>query len=119
MIILEIPDVPPSPNQVGSHWIRKFALRKRWRKLVRDALYLAQALPLPETPPAYAGVKIERFGKKLLDMDNLHASMKQLLDALQDFRLIADDSSEHIHLTVLGFVHKIPHTRVTITSRIP
>lgn len=37
---------------------------------------------------------------KLLDKDNLYASVKDLLDGLQDARLIPDDKEEEINLQV-------------------
>ena len=119
-MILQIPAVTDSPNAVKSHWVYKYRLRKKWRKLVQDAIYEARALPLPAVAPAFAAVTIERHGRKLLDADNLVASLKGLIDSLKDFRLIADDSPEHIHLTVRQRLTRLPpHMVITIQARIP
>lgn len=119
MIILEIPAATPSLNEFyHKHWIFSFRQKKRWKKLVRDAIYEAQAFPLPESPPSFATVKVERFGKKLPDLDNGFAGLKFCVDALKEFRLIADDSPAHILLEFKSYIHKLPHSRITITPRL-
>jgi Holliday junction resolvase RusA-like endonuclease len=49
-----------------------------------------------------------------MDYDNLVASCKCVLDALVDWELIADDSPDHIELTVRQEVAKTPRTDVLI-----
>jgi hypothetical protein len=45
-------------------------------------------------------VRVQRVGKRLLDPDNLYSSVKVLLDALTDQRLLVMDSGEWLTLSV-------------------
>lgn len=119
MILLEIPFATPSLNTVQrQHWLTAWRSKKKWVKLVRDALIVSGNFP-PPPPPPFAVVRIERFGPRQLDHDNMLGGAKSCIDALKDLRLIEDDSPEHIQLHMVGLINKIPGTRVRITARVP
>jgi hypothetical protein len=120
MILLELPLATPSLNTtLRQHWLTAWKAKKRWRRLIRDALVLGGYYPLSVDPPPFATVRIERFGPRLLDNDNLVGGTKFLSDLLIEFRLIKDDSPEFADIRVVGLIHKIPGTRVRIVPRVP
>jgi Holliday junction resolvase RusA-like endonuclease len=59
-------------------------------------------------------VVISQMRKRLLDPDNLVASVKPILDALVDWKLIKDDSNEWIELDVRQTTGKEPMTIIHI-----
>lgn len=118
MIELCIPEATPSLNTTNRlHWTARRRLRAHWRRLVWVALVTAGGAQWSRVAPSYALVRIERFGKRVLDRDNLYGGCKTLIDALKDFHLILDDSPDHIHLDVVGLIHRTPSTRIRITEQ--
>lgn len=92
---LMIDEVAPSPNvYLRAHWSRYSGIKRRWCWLV------AAAGNRPTTPFLQARVGIMRYGKRLLDPDNLVGAHKPTLDALRACGYIADDSASHIDLDI-------------------
>ena len=111
-MILEIPRIPESPNEV-----RRFHWRYRYRhdSLWREIWYAVRAAgPLPE-PYTKARVQIERRSRGRLDPDNLVACMKPVIDALRHANVLADDTEDHIRLTVTQS-YGLPRTRIEVTA---
>lgn len=112
---LTIPKASPSLNTVtGKHWIRYWRAKRLWERLIWIAKVQAQiyADPLLE----HATVTITRYGKRLLDDDNLVGGAKPLVDSLKALRLIVDDSPRHIALTVFQFQSTQEQTDIHITE---
>lgn len=124
MIALTLPVLPGQNRLLRMHWSR--------RRKERDALawQIRAQLPFgrPPAPPARATVVVSSYRIKLLDADNLAATVKSLLDVLQPFDaksrpyglgLIAGDDRAHL---VLGLnQQKVQHlaeqcTRVMIEA---
>lgn len=118
------------PVQPGQNALLRM---NRWkRRKERDALawQIRAQLPFgrPPAPPARATVVVSSYRIKLLDDDNLAATVKSLLDVLQPFDarrrpyglgLIAGDDREHLVLGVRQ--EKVAHlaeqhTRVVIEA---
>lgn len=99
-MILEIPRVPCSPNDLlGRHWRFRSKNQSAWRDEVWYALcqagYARLRVPLPK-----ARVSIERISRHFLDPDNLVGSIKPILDGLRYAKVIENDTPEHIELYV-------------------
>lgn len=77
-------------------------LRMHWRARGRAKRELAWmfAASAPAEPLRRTRVTVRRFSTRMLDPDNLVASCKLPLDALQDARIIAGDDTEHVALIV-------------------
>jgi hypothetical protein len=100
VIKLEIPRIPPSPNDLlGMHWRYRKKNCDLWQKEVWYALitagYSPQRIPYPR-----AKVCIHRQSHGELDPDNLVACVKPILDALRYAHVLVDDSSKHLELVV-------------------
>lgn len=95
-MIFDLP-LPPSQNQLlRMHWAQK----KRRRDELAWLIVAAGAKP-EGGPMARARVKLTRMTTgKAPDPDNLTASAKLVLDALQQASVIVDDSPECIDLKV-------------------
>ena len=79
------------------HWSQ----RKRWKKAI-EAHILAFGTGLIELEPKI-DLKITRFygyRKRAFDKDNLYGACKPLIDAIRDFKVIPDDTPNHINLYV-------------------
>lgn len=95
MIVLHIDEPIPSLNKtVGGHWSRQLQHRRRWQWLTRAAVRRAQIF----VPPKWvrAKIRIERYGQRILDADNVRGGAKALIDALKYEEIIVDDSPAHI-----------------------
>jgi hypothetical protein len=112
MIRFTIPRRLLSANQLlRMHWAKRRKEQRTW-----DVEVLAALLALPggvgTTRPIRVvdeegkllrvrrDVKITRHGARLMDYDNLHGSVKMLVDALKHHGLIVDDSPQWCSLTV-------------------
>jgi hypothetical protein len=117
-IVLSIPDVPVSPNgpkgYLRMHWAKRAKYNEAWAWRIRGAMGWPAVF---DQAPDMARVTIVQFRKRLLDEDNLWASCKCLLDGLVDWELIADDSPDHIELTVRQEVAKETHTEIEIETK--
>jgi hypothetical protein len=92
---LMIDEVAPSPSAyVRAHWTRYSGIKQRWAWLV------AAAGKRPATPLQRAKVGICRYGKLLLDPDNLVGHSKPILDSLRANGYIADDTAAHVTLDI-------------------
>lgn len=95
MIVLHIDEPIPSLNKtIGGHWSRQLKHRRRWQWLTRAAIRRAQIFIPPKW--AKARIRIERYGARILDADNVRGGAKALIDALKYEEIIADDSPAHI-----------------------
>jgi len=118
-LVLEIPVPTPSLNVMlaGGWRKRHFVLRSRWRDLVGCALGKAVARRMVAVVPVATGpteVRVSRYGRALLDRDNLVGGTKALVDALRHYRLIVDDSPAHLALHVEQQTGRPWRTRVEI-----
>lgn len=108
MITLEIPRIPPSPNNLlGAHWRHRAKNSELWRQEVWLALYQSKAVP--PAPYPRAQVSIDRRSRGQLDPDNLVGSVKPVIDALRYAKVLLDDSPAHLELKVTQTQHsKLP-----------
>jgi hypothetical protein len=99
VIEITIPKASPSLNEInGHHWIRYRAHKRQWLDLIWIAKIDAGVYGMPMFERA--NVRIVRHGAKLLDTDNLVGGVKPIVDSLRALGIIADDTPEHITLTV-------------------
>ncbi len=108
-VIIEIPRVPPSLNDLRGRKYRNYHDYKRLRELW--ATELAVKFTATERHRLFEqsitrvadgkriGVHILARRKRLLDSDNLVGGVKPVLDAMKEF-LIFDDSPKYIDLVV-------------------
>ena len=96
---LVIPDIPRSPNGpkglLRMHWAAKNKYNLYWYQLVRSMIDMTAVYPTGRQK-----VSISQMRRRMLDPDNLVASVKPILDALVKWELIEDDDAEHIELQV-------------------
>jgi hypothetical protein len=102
------------------HWTKRRKYFLKWAWLV--AAYAEcdghpndwERLPRASRPIDPAAVRIVQYRKRLLDIDNLYASCKPILDALVKCGLIKDDSPDHCKLSVFQMTGKNIGTEITI-----
>jgi len=114
MIVLDIPDVPPSPNRLrGVHWAKKKQIADYWKSLVRAEI-------LPGHVDVKQQVKVTLCHARLYDKDNAYASCKPVLDALKTWKLIVDDSEKWLVVDVEQKTcpHKQRHTIIEISAAV-
>ena len=115
IIHLTIDRPTPSPNlTLRMHWREQRRLTKTW-----DIEVLCAINGLEEVRKArfeeHRDVKIIRYGRKLLDPDNLVGSTKMLIDALRHAYLIWDDNPKCLDLIVEQKIdRKRPRTEIFI-----
>lgn len=116
MIVLHIDEPIPSLNKtLGGHWSRQLKHRRRWQWLTRAAVLRAQIYVPPKW--ATARIRIERYGARILDADNVRGGAKALIDALKYEEIIADDSPAHIGVPeICQFVSKDRRTIVYVEA---
>lgn len=95
IIDLTILGLPKTTNGTNSHWIR-FSERKKWHKLVTEALMLQHHLPsarlfLPRfvLNPRFT---LTRYSSRPPDFDGLVSSFKAIIDTFKKLEVIKDDS---------------------------
>lgn len=108
--VIKIEAPTPSLNEwQRMHWREQYRLKETFRWLLASALNKQ-----PKIPNACGRRKlvIERHGKKAMDLDNLAAGCKALIDCVKEQRLIQDDSPAHCDLEFRQVVRKKdgPHT---------
>lgn len=101
IIILEINDLPKTPNSMGkaSIWA-SHAERHKWRKKVSES-YCELISPYntgPIGPFKKAILRLTRYSSKEPDVDNLYSSWKFVIDALKYNGIILDDKPSVIDL---------------------
>ena len=96
-----IGDVPESPNVLRyKHWRTAHGAKKKWYQ--RIAVCVANSR-LPGRPPCdhqRVKVTIRQYRRRTLDPDNLVASVKPILDGLQEADVIRDDAAPYLELEV-------------------
>ena len=93
---VNLPIVTPSGNQtIRQHWVARAEHKSAMGWMLRSALN-----GIPKVPPATGKrrLTIERHGRKSLDMDNMAAGCKSLIDAIKELRLITDDNPAECEL---------------------
>lgn len=76
----------PSCNEwTYRHWRKYHSVKREWRD--RIGLVLNGKIELSK-----ANIKVNRFGRRLLDYENAVAGLKPVTDALVYFGLLADDN---------------------------
>ena len=106
MIRINIPRVPPSPNEKK---YRHFRAKKELRELWEVELWVNAPKGIPKAhyelradkfipPEGKQIVRIHQLRKKELDKDNLYASVTPVINAMRFVGLILDDSPQHIEL---------------------
>lgn len=114
-MIIEIPRIPCSPNEIlGYHWRH----RARNNRLWQDEIHAATFRSKPARPYARARVHIDRRSPGELDPDNLTGAVKPILDALRYAGILLDDTPKHLVLEVTQTrSHKLPaRTLIEIQS---
>lgn len=79
-----------------------YQARKRLRVDYRERLF-EHGIRRKNPPEGRQLVRITRVlgpGQREFDTDNLHGSVKELLDSLRDFRIVRDDTPSAIELVV-------------------
>lgn len=115
-MILEIPMIPVGPNGPKGlfrmHWARRrrYFLDWAWAITVASPHWTYE----PPEPPEKAIVRIHQVRGKLMDKDNLYASVKPCMDALVGRKLIKDDKPAHCDLTVTQEVGKQRRTLIEV-----
>ena len=93
---LIIPKVPPSPNiTLRLPYWKRTELNRMWRNLVIVELQTTH-FDVPPLPFRKFTILIKQFRKRLLDWDNLYASCKPVIDALERNGIIVSDSPKHL-----------------------
>ncbi len=88
-LLLKINVLPTSlNNKLRSHYLKNHKEKKRWDLLIEFETECRKPLsPLPR-----ANLTIIRHSHRFLDFDGLVGSMKPVVDALVNCKIIADDS---------------------------
>lgn len=110
---LTIPDVPRSPNGgkglFRMHWGARKRYNEYWEWAIRGA-----AWPWNYSPIEKASVRINQHRVRKLDVDNLYASCKPILDAMVKCKIIAADDPDHCHLIVTQETKSGVYTEIEI-----
>lgn len=110
-----IPDIPRSPNGprglLRMHWAARNRYFKLWHTYIRAAIDNSH-----KPCKCKMRVSIAQMRKRLLDKDNMFASVKPILDALTHWKLIKDDSAEWIELDCRQVVGKEKMTVIEIAE---
>ena len=102
-IEITVPIVPPSPNVLlRAHWSKRYEHVRDWKehiyyRLTNENRKEIRAL---NEEGKILFVRIEQFRIKELDPDNLHGSVKVILDAIVSSNLAFNDSKEKMSYTV-------------------
>ena len=92
------------------HWTSRRKYNQSWAWLIRQQL---SAPPAP-TEPFKARVAIHQVRRRLLDPDNLYASVKPILDSLIAWNLIWNDAPAYLDLEVGQEIGKPIRTQITV-----
>jgi Holliday junction resolvase RusA-like endonuclease len=110
MVIQDIPKSPNGPKGLlRMHWASRSRYNKLWQTYIRAEMNNSHK-PCKQK----MRVSISQMRKRLLDPDNLHASVKPILDALVHWKLIKDDSAAWIELDCRQVVGKEKITVIEI-----
>lgn len=113
---ITIPEIPRSPNGAGGllrmNWRQREQYFKTWVYWVRSGITWN-----PDEPVKIkVQVHIHQVRIRKLDKDNLYASCKPVLDALEKLNLIFKDSEEWIELLVTQDTGRQAKTIITIEA---
>ena len=114
MVRIEIPLPTPSLNRYKRmHWGAQKRLRDQYETLIRHQMRSLDRA----RPHQFRRVKIERYGSRLLDVDNFVGGCKPLIDALSRAGIIWDDSIRYVRVDYeqIKATAKTARTIVTIT----
>ncbi len=103
MTILEVPDIPPSPNIVKRKYRNPHVyatLRKDWEWSLLGAVGPHHRACLKEQAKKVGKVRVQIFvhHSRLYDADNLMGAQKVVLDALTNVGFIGGDNSDKLDL---------------------
>lgn len=92
---MKIPEATPSLNKYAfSHWRVQYRDKQRWEML----LLVASREVGATKATGKRCVKIERHGRRMLDVDNLYGGVKPVLDGMRKLHLILDDDHTMLEL---------------------
>lgn len=92
-----VPEVAPTLNKMlRAHWSERKKQKDRWRMLILEALRGHRPL-FDDHDLIYD----RGWCGRRADWDNVGASLKPILDALTDLRIIPDDSPKYIKSVTL------------------
>jgi Holliday junction resolvase RusA-like endonuclease len=115
---LVIPRVTPSGNEMRRKYRNRFAykrLRETWEVEILCAISPKHVVEMNSLDrDKKLGLIITRFGKKLLDRDNLYSGIKAPLDAMVRLGIIKGDSDKYIELAVKQEQAKETRTEIII-----
>lgn len=120
---LVIPRVTPSGNEMRRKYRNPHVyqqLRGEWETelfVAFDSMESYQNQKTKAKCRERLRVAVTRFGKKLLDRDNLYSGVKAPLDAMARLGIIRGDSEDDIELIVKQELSKEPHTEIEIEAR--
>jgi hypothetical protein len=103
MMILTIPDVPPSPNELRRKYKSPYAYKKlreswEWGLVCAAAPHHRDELRKQAQRPGKLWVQITVHHNRVTDEDNLVGSQKPVLDALVRTGYLANDSPDRLQL---------------------
>lgn len=115
MYVIECPILTPTNNEM----MRKYANRHaKARKRDETIAAVRAVLPLGARNAAVdcCEVTVTRYGRNLVDWDNLGGGLKFVLDALVHWKVIADDSPRIIRRMTMQqeIDRRLPRVRVEI-----
>jgi len=92
---MELPGLPPTTNvRNGKSWRATWANSKKWKKTIREWIYLNDTQP--EVPLEKAKITCIRHSSGDPDFDGLVGSYKNCIDALVECGIIANDKPKNI-----------------------
>lgn len=104
MIVIEVPGIPPSPNELRRKYRNPHAykrLRERWEHDLAYGLsggaHQRKALT-SESQTRRMAVQVTLYHARLFDADNLTGALKPVLDALVRIHYLKDDGPAWLHL---------------------
>ena len=98
-----VPIVPPSPNVLlRAHWSKRYQHIRDWKEHIYYRLTSENRKEIRalNEEGKVLFVRIEQFRKQELDPDNLHGSVKVILDAIVSSNLAFNDSQKMMSYTV-------------------
>ena len=120
MLKLTIPRIPPSPNGPGGylrlHWTKRRKDKEAWKWEVMRATAKVRGIGdmFKPAPSRRVKVTIHQVRARLLDRDNLWASVKHICDSIVVCGLARDDSEKWMDLSVSQETGKDHRTEITI-----
>lgn len=122
MTILEVPDIPPSPNVLKREYRNPHAykrLRNLWEGMLQCAPSPHHRIVLVNQAKAEKKlcVQITVYHSRLYDDDNLAGAQKLVLDALVNIGFLGGDSPDRLELLPAAQI-KVPRKELRTVVRI-